>query len=73
MQTDERFTVEAWAKLARQWELEEITLEQFNGQMLVWIGHVAEALERSEREQESLGHALADLDARLQGLAARLP
>lgn len=68
MHTDERFTSQAWEELVRKWELEEITLEQLNGQMLVWIGHLHRTLVLVQREQERMGHSLADLKVRVQGL-----
>ncbi|MBV7330201.1 hypothetical protein KFU94_18515 [Chloroflexi bacterium TSY] len=70
MHTDERFTVQAWEELIRKWEREEITLEQLNGQMLVWMGQLHRMLARCEREQEGIGHSVADLDARVQELEA---
>lgn len=72
MHTDERFTSQTWAKLADQWEREEITLEQLNGRLLVWIGHLHQMLVVCQREQEGLAHSLTDLNARVEGLEARL-
>lgn len=68
MHPEERFSPQAWDELALKWEREEITLEQLNGQMLVWLGHLVTMLVVCQREQESMGHSLADLDARVQGL-----
>ena len=68
MDIDDRFSPEAWAELARQWEKEEITFEQLNGQMLVWIGHLVEMVATYRRVQDDVSHDLADLDARVQGL-----
>lgn len=68
MYTDERFTPQAWEELCLKWEREEITWEQLNGQMLVWIGHLYQLLVICRREQEGMSHSLADLDARLQAL-----
>ncbi len=71
MDTDDRFSPEAWAELAHQWEKEEITFEQLNGQMLVWIGHLVERVATYQRAQDGLSHSHADLDARVQGLEAQ--
>ncbi|MBV7332379.1 hypothetical protein KFU94_29945 [Chloroflexi bacterium TSY] len=68
MHTDKRFTSQTWEELAHQWEREEITFEQLNGRLLVWIGHLHGMLVASQREQESMAHALSDLDARVQAL-----
>ena len=71
MATHEEFTPYAWAELAQRWEREEITLEQLGGQLLVWSHQLHGMVVRCERTQETMGHALADLDARVQGLEQR--
>ena len=70
MHTDERFTPQAWETLTLKWEREEITPDQLNGQMLVWLGHLYHMLAAWQREHEGMAHSLADLDARVQGLEA---
>ncbi|MBV7330815.1 hypothetical protein KFU94_21745 [Chloroflexi bacterium TSY] len=68
MDVDERFTAKTLEELELRWEREEITLEQLNGRMLIWIGHLHRLLVASQREQESIARTLADLDARIVGL-----
>lgn len=72
MHTDERFTSQAWEELVRKWEREEITIEQLNGQMLVWIGQLHRMLVTYQRDLEGMGHSLTDLEARMQGLEAEM-
>ena len=71
MDTDGRFSIHAWDELARQWELEEITFEQLNGQMLVWLGHLVERVATYQRAQDGMSRALTDLETRVQALEAR--
>ncbi len=83
---EEEFTPYAWEELKERWAREEITLEQLGGQLLVWSQQLhrmlvlcqreqesmAHGIELCQHEQEGLGHALADLDARVQGLEGRV-
>ena len=72
MNTQEKFSTERWDELSRQWERDEITIEQLNGQLLVWIGELYRMMEAHHRAQDGLSHSCADLDARLQELAAKV-
>ena len=68
METNEEFTPYAWEVLRQHWEREEITHEQFSGQLLVWLRQLYEMLVIYRREQEMLTRAQIALDARLAQL-----
>ncbi len=68
MAMNEEFTPYAWDELAHRWEHDEMTIEQLNGQLLVWSRQLHEMLVLNQREQEGIMHALADLNARMARL-----
>ena len=72
MTQDEQSTPYTWEELTKRWERDEITVEQLAGQLLIWSQRLDKELATSQREQESIMHALADLEARLAGVAEQI-
>ena len=60
-----------WAEFRRKWERDEMTTEQAVGQLIVWGERHEAQLLALTRELEGYDHALADHDARLQGVEGR--
>ena len=57
-----------WDELFHKWEHDQLTTEQLGGQLLVRSQQLHEIVVACQRELESISHAVADLDARVQGL-----
>ncbi len=57
-----------WDELSHKWEHDQLTTEQLGGQLLVRSRQLHELVVACQRELESINHAVADLDARVQGL-----
>ncbi len=72
MDSDSSFSEQRLRELTHQWEKEEITIEQLNGQMLVWIEYLYKATLPYERDLDGIYHSLADLDVRVQKLEEQL-
>ncbi|MBV7336976.1 hypothetical protein KFU94_53865 [Chloroflexi bacterium TSY] len=61
----------SWDELHDKWRLEQITMEQAVGQLLVWGAQHESWLVALRRELEKMTHSLADLEARVVGLEAK--
>ena len=61
-----------WDELHQKWQLDQITIEQAVGQFIVWGAQHEDRLVALERELEDIAHAVADLNARLGGVEAKL-